>query len=316
MFFNLLKTVLGSEVFKKIKHYFEYFFVFIVAHMAKLIPMRLAPFFGNRLGDIGYYCVPIRKKHALESLGLAFPEKNMREKRTIVHDVYRNLGQVAVNHCQFQGMSDEDILKKIRFKDEEVLLEANSRGKGVVMTGAHFGDWEAVGMALSAAGYQLSVVIAPIHNPHIDKMITDQRHGMGVSLISRTGMAIRQIRQELKANRLVAMFLDQDAGSAGIFVDFFGRPASTPSGPVKFAVKTGAALVLVTSFLQQDGGQELIFEEISTAADNRDGDERIQFITQAVSSRIEYHIRRRPGAWFGWLHRRWKSQPESITLQK
>jgi len=299
---------------KKIKHYFEYFFVFVVAHMARLIPIRFAPFFGNRLGDIGYYCVPIRKKHALESLGLAFPEKNMHEKRRIVHNVYRNLGQVAVNHCQFPGMSDDDVLKKIRFKDENVLREAISRGKGIVLTGAHFGDWESLGMAIAVSGYPVNVVIAPIHNPHIDKMITEQRHGMGATLISRTGMAIRQIRQELKANRIVAMFLDQDAGKAGVFVDFFGRPASTPSGPVKFAVKTGAALVLALSFPQEDGSQQVIFEEISTAAGNRIGDERIQYITQRVSSRVELHIRKNPGAWFGWLHRRWKSQPDSITL--
>ena len=299
---------------KKIKHYFEYFFVFIVAHMARLIPVSLAPFFGNRLGDIGYYLVPIRKKHALESLGLAFPEKNMREKRRIVHNVYRNLGQVAVNHCQFPGMSDEDVLKKIRFKDENVLREAISRGKGIVLTGAHFGDWESLGMAIAVSGYPVSVVIAPIHNPHIDKMITEQRHGMGATLISRTGMAIRQIRQELKANHIVAMFLDQDAGKAGVFVDFFGRPASTPSGPVKFAVKTGAALILALSFPQEDGSQQVIFEEISTAAGNRSGDERIQYITQRVSSRVELHIRKNPGAWFGWLHRRWKSQPDPTTL--
>jgi KDO2-lipid IV(A) lauroyltransferase len=297
-------------MFKKSKHYFEYIFVFIVAYMANLIPVSLATFFGNRLGDIGYYLVPIRKKHALESLGLAFPEKNMREKRNIVRDVYRNLGRVAVNHCQFPGMSADEVLKKILFKDEEVLRQAASRGKGIVLTGAHFGDWESLGMAIAVSGYPVNVVIAPIHNPHIDKMISDQRHGMGVSMISRTGMAIRQIRQELKANRIVAMFLDQDAGKAGIFVDFFGRLASTPSGPVKFAVKTGAALVLALSFPQEDGSQQVIFEEISTDADNRTGDERIQYITQRVSSRVELHIRKNPGAWFGWLHRRWKSQPD------
>ena len=281
---------------KKIKHYFEYLFVFIVAHVARLIPVSLAPFLGNRLGDIGYYCVPIRKKHALESLGLAFPEKTMREKRCIVHNVYRNLGQVAVNHCQFPGMSGADVLKKVQLKDEDVLREAISRGKGIVLTGAHFGDWESLGMAIAVSGYPVNVVIAPIHNPHIDKMIADQRHGMGVNLISRTSMALRKIRQELKENRIVAMFLDQDAGSTGVFVEFFGRPASTPSGPVKFAVKTGAALILALSFPQEDGSQQVIFEEISTAADNRSGDERIQYITQRVSSRVELHISKNPGA--------------------
>jgi len=296
-------------MFKKIKHYFEYFFVLIVAYITKLIPLSAGPFLGKRLGDIGYYCIPIRKKHALESLGIAFPEKTMREKHSIVHNVYRNLGQVVVNHCLFPGMCRDDVLKKIRFKDESILQEAISRGKGIVLTGAHFGDWEVLGMAIAVSGYPVNVVIAPIHNPHIDKMISDQRHGMGVTMISRTGMAIRRIRQELKANKIVAMFLDQDAGATGVFVDFFGRPASTPSGPVKFAVKTGAALILALSFPQEGGGQEVVFEEISTIAEDKSGEEKIQYITQQVSSRVEHHIRKNPGAWFGWLHRRWKSQP-------
>jgi len=300
-------------MFKKTKHCFEYFFVLIVACIAKFIPRKAGHFLGDRLGDMGYYCVPIRKKHAIESLGLAFPEKSMRDKRSIVHKVYRNLGQVIVNHCLFPEMSGEDVLKKVRFKDETILRDAISRGKGVVLTGAHFGDWEVLGMAIAVSGYPVNVVIAPIHNPYIDKMIRDQRHGMGVNMISRTGMAIRRIRQELKENKIVAMFLDQDAGASGVFVNFFGRPASTPSGPVKFSLKTGAALILALSFPLKGGGQEVVFEEISPNVDNKSGEEKIQYITQQVTSRVEHHIRKNPGAWFGWLHRRWKSQPTPIS---
>ncbi len=300
---------------KRVRHFCEYLLLKGVVFLALLFPAAILQFFGRCLGTFVYYVVPIRKKHALESLALAFPEKDLAERRRIVFRLYRHLGTVVVSHCVLPKMSAEDILQKMEFVDEDVLRQAFAKGKGVVLTGAHWGDWELGALAIGAAGYPESIVVAPIKNPYIDKMVKGQRQGVGVKLISSKGMSVRDILVEIKKKNCVGLLIDQSAGRTGMFVDFFGRKASTAKGPAQFAVKTGAPLVLCTSTPQDDGTHRMVFEEIPTDVVGKEGEEQLLHITQDVTSRIEQYIRHDPEFWFGWLHRRWKHKPPELEVK-
>lgn len=274
-----------------------------------LLPVPVLHFFGRSLGTFCYYCIPIRKKMALESLALSFPEKTEAECRQIVHGLFRHLGVLLVNHCLFPRMSREYLAKQVVFAGVEVLREAVAKGRGVVITGAHFGDWEVGSLALAASGISLSVVTAAIHNPYVDKMVRQHRNHLGMKIIASKGIPIRNILVELKQQNCVGLLIDQSAGRTGLLVDFFGRKASTARGPAQFAVKTGAPLILCMSTPQADGTHLMTFEEIATDIDGLEGESQFLHITQDVTTRIEGHIRKNPQYWFGWIHRRWKIRP-------
>ena len=84
---------------------------------------------------------------------------------------------------------------------------------------------------------------------------------MGVTILSK-GMSVRGVLKTLRGNGGMAILIDQDSGRNGIFVDYFGRLCSTPRGPALFALKTGAALVYVSSVRGDDGVITCAFEDI------------------------------------------------------
>ena len=291
---------------KKIRQYLEFCIIVAIVKLAQILPTALLRAFGNGLGTFVYYCVPIRKKHAIKSLHEAFPQKNSSEVHSIVRKLYQNLGKILVNYNFFPDPNPQELVDNYIVEGEAILKQALSENKGVIIASGHLGDWEGLTIMGPAFGYDLSVVVAPIRNPYLNKLVTHCRARSGVRLISKKGMAIRHITKDLKENRCVGMLMDQDAGKSGVFVDFFGRPASTPQGPAQFALKRGVPIVMAFSFPQNDGRLKLIIEEIALPHDQENF---VQDVTQKVTSRLEYYIRKHPEQWFGWLHRRWKTKP-------
>ena len=91
-------------------------------------------------------------------------------------------------------------------------------------------------------------------------------------------------------------------------MNFFGRKAATATGPVVFAQRTGAALIPCFILRQKDDRHRIVFEP---ALDLKEGDspsDTILINIQILTAIIESYIRKYPAQW-GWIHRRWKSQP-------
>ena len=204
-------------------------------------------------------------------------------------------------------MSKEELLKIVRLENEDVMQKALSGNKGVVVVGGHFGNWEYPGSAVCLKGYEIAYVVADIGNPYIDKMVNEHRQKAGVKVHPK-GMSIRGILSTLRNNGSIGMLMAQDAGRNGVFVEFFGRPCSTPGGPALFALKTGAAIVYISSIRQQDGTLKVVLEEIDVDYSMGATEENIFDITQRCTSRLEFYARKYPEQWF-WMHRRWKTRP-------
>lgn len=105
-----------------------------------------------------------------------------------------------------------------------------------------------------------------------------------------------------------AMLMDQDAGTSGAFVEYFGRLCSAPKGPALFVLKTGAALLYVSSARLPDGTLRAVFEEVEVDYDAGTTEENIHDIMQRSTTMLENSVREFPGQWF-WMHRRWKTPP-------
>jgi KDO2-lipid IV(A) lauroyltransferase len=99
------------------------------------------------------------------------------------------------------------------------------------------------------------------------------------------------------------------SGEEGVFVDFFGLPASTTSGLARIALHTEAAVVpgficwdaeLAKYRLQFDPAVELV-------RSGNDGED-IRENTARFTRVIEEHVRAHPDQWL-WVHKRWKTRP-------
>ena len=181
------------------------------------------------------------------------------------------------------------------------------RGRGAILVGGHFGNWELMGAALAQMGYPIVFLVGEQHNILVDRMMNRHREFMGIQII-HMGAAVRGVIKSLRANCIVALLSDQDAGRDGVFVDFFGKKSSTHQGPAVFALKTGVPIVFASAIRRPCGRHHIVLEKLCFDHLKNITDENIKEVTQAYTSLLERKIREYPDHWF-WMHRRWKSSP-------
>ena len=242
----------------------------------------------------------------MTNLDLAFGEtKTKEEKLEIAKKCYYNFAKyLGINFILNQNTTKQKILEQVVFKNEHFLLDAMKSGRPIIVTTAHFGQWEIFGLAVAARFGASSVLGRKLDSSVMDKILRANRAQFNVELIDKDGGA-KDILKALKARRIVGILVDQNtAPKDGIKVQFFGKDVlHTPAASV-LAQKTNA--LIINAFIYQKGENlnEICFEEpidISTF----DKEDAVQKVTQMQCSACEEMVRARPEEYF-WFHQRFK----------
>ncbi|MGB2981052.1 MAG: lysophospholipid acyltransferase family protein [Candidatus Zixiibacteriota bacterium] len=289
---------------RRIKHRIEYWITYLMGGFVRIIPYRLALALGSFLGWLAFDIFRVRRKVTLINL------RNSMGRRKdglagIGRRAYRNFGKSMVEYLLFPSLDKEKIEQMVEFEGAEHWDETLKKGKGAILVTGHFGSWELMGAATSQRGYPVDFLVGEQHNVLVDNLMNDYRRSMGIGII-KMGAAAKGVIRALKNNRFVAMLSDQDAGSDGAVVEFFGRPASTPKGPAAFALKMDAPIVMAFIIRESARKQKVIIEKAIFGEKTRDKQEDIRRLTQAYTRVLEEYVRKYPDHWF-WPHRRWKS---------
>jgi KDO2-lipid IV(A) lauroyltransferase len=183
---------------------------------------------------------------------------------------------------------------------------ALQHGRGVVVASAHYGNWEVLAPAMQRRGIGVCFVVQRLRNASVDALLQRVRRDSGVHVLER-GMAMRRVAEHLSANRLVCLMCDQDARRRGVFVPFFGVPASTPKGPAQLALRHGVPFVPV--FGRRVGAHhEIRFHPAIDPGPGANEEARIGSMMLRFNQVLEATIRAEPAQYL-WLHRRWKTAP-------
>lgn len=297
---------------RALRHRLEYLFLRGVAGVCAILPEVLADRAGAALGWFVARVGRPRWDVVREHLGMAFPDAGQRWRRDIGRRCYAHLGAEAVAVFRLAGMGRREVRERTRVTGLEVVEAAVRGGRGVVILSAHLGNWEIGGSALVARGFPLDVVVARQRNELFDRYLTRSRMRLGFGIIPRNE-GRRGVLAALKAGRLAGILGDQDARRAGVFVNFFGRPASTARGPAVLALRSGA--LIVTLFAVRLPGWKPRYHVYLEALEEGPPDSpaagraaRVAALTQAFTTRIEEYVREYPDQYF-WLHKRWKTPP-------
>ena len=301
------------SVGRKLKHLLELFGVLFLLQVVRLLPPSCFFALGRALGRFTFSLLRIRRQVALQNLQQAFPEKTAGEIFDIGKSCYKHFGMMMLECLRMQTMAREELLALIEPAGgvvESELDRLQRENTGAILLTAHFGNWEYLGVWVAAKGYPVSFINQPQNNPHVDRLIQRTREGMGAHMIARGSMGLRLILRALRERRFVFILPDQDAGRDGIFVPFFGRPASTARGAAAFALKSAVPIVICMLSRQTNGRYSLMTERLSfDFSPGGDENAKITEITRRYTAAMETHIRRCPEQWL-WLHRRWKNQPQ------
>ena len=257
---------------------------------------------GAMLGALG-----VRRRVARANLALAFPDREEAWRESVLTEHYRELGRVAAEYTQMPRMlraPREQVIA--RWEGERNALEAAALGRGVIFLTGHLCNFE-LNAAVLGETFPMALLVKPLSNPGAEAWISDVRRACGFELLP-IGAGVRGAVRRLRAGGALAMLADQDARRDGVFVPFFGRLASTPTGPAWLSLATGAPIVFGICSRAADGRHELrILPPLLPDGDAHDP-EAVRDLTARHTALLEAAVRERPQDWF-WLHKRWKSKP-------
>ena len=258
---------------------------------------------------LAFAFMKLKKKRfhvVMTNLNLVFGEtKTKEEKLEIAKKCYYNFAKyLGINFILNQNTTKQKILEQVVFKNEHFLLDAMKSGRPIIVTTAHFGQWEIFPLAVAAHFGPSSVLGRKLDSSVMDKILRANRAQFDVELIDKDGGA-KDILKALKARRIVGILVDQNtAPKDGIKVQFFGKDVlHTPAASV-LAQKTNA--LIINAFIYQKGENlnEICFEEPIDIS-MFDKEDAVQKVTQMQCSACEEMVRARPEEYF-WFHQRFK----------
>ena len=243
------------------------------------------------------------------NLKMAFPEMSRGERKCLLRDSVVNLGRHMGEFSRFSSLTPESLRETIDCKGLENLDAARARGRGVIMITGHVGAWEMISFALSAFGYSFDFLVRRIENPAIERLIDETRTRFGNRTIDKRGAA-RSMLATLRKGGMLGLLVDINVvRDKGIFVDFFGVPASTTFMAAKLALRTGAAILPVFA-PWEERRRRFVISIGAPLTIERSGDERedIRQLTSKFTKIVEDCVRRHPDQWL-WIHKRWRTRP-------
>lgn len=252
------------------------------------------------------------RRHArlvAQNLAAAFPSATAEALASLKNGIYSHFGRMFVEIARVFARGDLDsVLTRSRLRHAEIIERALGKRRGVVVFSAHFGNWEWIPLILhSHLKRDIHSIARPMDNPRLDRLIREFREAMGSKIIYKKG-SLRTILDRLSDNQIIYLLMDQNTvPREGVFVDFFGRQASSNTTVAQLHLKKNIPVIPV--FLHYEGAEIIldILPEIDfpAAAGGADG---VRELTQQLTGLIESHIKKFPEQWL-WFHDRWKTRP-------
>ncbi len=277
----------------------------------RVLPRRLALMKCRVLGTLAWRVDARGRRRALENTSVAYGTTlSPREREALVHAAYRNLVANLVDLSRVSTLSDDTLRSLVTLDDETLnrLESALGAGRGIILLTPHLGNWELLTAYLAVRGVKVHYVGRRPYDDRLDEIFKAVRSSHGAEWVSRGG-AFEQLMDLLNRGEVAIMLIDQDTRRVrGTFVDFFGTPTWTATGPAVLARRTGALLQPGALVWSEKERYRLIIDEpverIVTGSDEFDDWET----TRRVSAALESLVRRFPDQWT-WFHRRWRTRP-------
>lgn len=279
----------------------------MVAALGRL-PLPVGLWLGRRLGDVMYATLSHRRRLALDNLRRAYPALPSRERARLARRAAQHLGMTMIELTRLLARPLDVTLERIDLEGVEHLRAVMAaHGRALLLT-AHLGNWELLAAAHRLTGFPLSIVVRPLDVPWLDALAERLRARTGVELIDKRG-ALRRVLEALRRGRMIGILLDQNtARREGVFVDFFGRAASTSRSVALLALRTQTPVVPV--FIRRaPGGRHTVLIHPALDLPGRNGPgAAVGELTARCTQAIERAIREAPEQWL-WSHDRWRTRP-------
>lgn len=291
--------------------YFQYLALRVVHMMMHCWPVQWNLRLAQRIGDLLFYVDAKHRKRAMHNIQRSFPHFSEARVAKLARESMRQTIMLFIEVLFTTRLVRIDTFTRhVKLGDFKRTLELlMDRHNGLIMLTGHYGNWEILGYVLASLGFPTVSVARPLDNPYVNQWLLGVREKKGQRIVDKKG-ATQDITETLENHGTVGFIADQNAGPKGIFVDFFGRKASTYKSIGLLAMQynvpviVGYARRIGTSFTFEVGAQDIIYPH-----EWKDQDHALSYITQRYTKAIEDFVSAEPGQYL-WIHRRWKTRPK------
>jgi len=277
--------------------------------LVQLFPIEVMQLVARGLGNLLYLCDAKHRKRAIENLSLSFPDWPGDRVRRTARQCCRHMIMLGMEILSLAKLINRHTWHEyVELQNVAAALKIICDNRGIILLTGHFGNWEVLGYMIGALGIRTYAVARPIDNPYIDRWLLRHREETGQCIISKFGaaaLAVRVIEQQSPLCFVAA----QHAGSKGIWVDFFGRPASTYKSIALLAMQMNCPIAVGGAWRL---GNRFKFRtsivDVIDPQDYADDKDAVRSITVRYTKALERLILNAPDQYL-WMHRRWREPP-------
>lgn len=289
----------------------------LVHMMMHCWPVRANLAVARLIGDFVYTVDKKHRNRAIHNIHRCFPHFSDKKVQALARESMQQMFMLFVEVLFTVRLIRLDTFaKRLKFRDfKESLDLLMRRHGGLILITGHYGNWEILGYAMALLGFPTVSIARSLDNKYVNEWLLGVREKVGQKIVHKKG--VTDIVMETLANEgTVGIIADQDAGKKGLFVDFFGRKASTYKSIGLLAMEYNVPIVigygrrLDNNFNFEIGTSDIIYPK-----DWADQDHALQYITQRYTTAIEKFIIEAPGQYL-WVHRRWKTRPKGEAPEK
>jgi len=263
---------------------------------------------GEAAGAAAYWADGRHRGVVLENIQKSDLGFSKRDAVKTAKACFRHFGALSFTLPRLLFMDADELARRVHFNGIEHWDAAKRSGRGFIGLTGHYGNWEAMALALSASGRPLAVIGRKLENPLLNERLRALRTRFGNLGIDKGG-ALKETVRALREGMGVGFLLDQDARSNGVFTEFLGRQASTYPTAAALALRFDLPIIPIFSYPQSDGTIMVRVEPALEIPQTGNARADILTATQLMNNALERQVRRLPYAWF-WMHRRFKTQPQ------
>ena len=223
--------------------------------------------------------------------------------------MFRHLGMSLFEIVWLPKLEGDRLYANTIFENTDPTSNLIREGKAVVAFTGHCGNWEWLASSMSRHGIPLTALQRERHEGGLNDFIVGIRAAAGVKSIDRgsTG-AGRDLIRALRGGTMLGFLIDQSLRVESVLVPFFGKPAPTPIGPAKMAIRAETYAVFICSERLPDRRHRVWFSDPVQLSRSDDA----VALTARMTAEIEAQIRRRPEQWV-WMHDRWRERPKWLV---
>lgn len=220
--------------------------------------------------------------------------------RRLVRDAMRSYARYWMEAFRLPRIATDDALLNrysAGVEGLEHLEAALAKGKGVVLTLPHSGNWDFAGLFLTRNYGSFTTVAERVKPEVLFDAFVDYRESLGFEVVPLTGGPVApfmRLKEVLEAGGIVCLMGERDFSGRGVPVTFFGEETTFPVGPAKLAMDTGAELLVAHSWftdgVRGQGGWGLKVDP-PIAVDT------LEKTTQCVADHFAANIAAHPADW-------------------